>query len=85
MCVVCIVCVPAEPVAWSSLCIPLTTHLHPAGGNEGNHPGDQLWEEMRWREGEGTVDTEGEGGGEERGCVYHFNNTTPASSQLYYC
>ena len=51
MCVLCVcVCVPAEPVAWSSLCIPLTTHLHRAGVNEGNHPGDQLWEEMTGRE-----------------------------------
>ena len=51
MCVLC-VCVPAEPVAWSSLCIPLTTHLHRAGVNEGNHPGDQLWEGGREERGQ---------------------------------
>ena len=95
MCVLCVcVCVPAEPVAWSSLCIPLTTHLHRAGVNEGNHPGDQLWEEMTGREKEQwTWKEKGEDGRRNRRdrrrgdvCIIS-SNTTPASkasSQLYY-
>ena len=57
------VCVPAEPVALIPLCIPLTTRLPPAGGNEGNHHGDQLGAEGA---GKGTV---GEGHRGRRGRV----------------
>ena len=62
------VCVPAEPVALIPLCIPLTTRLPPAGGNEGNHHGDQLGAEgvgkgTVYRRGAQRKKREGERGG----------------------